>query len=68
MIRILADTGRAKQHWERRCDPIPYLMVPMSNGDVIRYNPEIKQPKPFLKSKLDKFTQICVGYGTEEEQ
>ena len=42
--RVIADTGKARQHWERRSDPLPYLMVPMSDGTVIRYNPEIKQP------------------------
>ena len=44
MIRILADTRNAKQHWERRCDPVPYLMVPMSDGTVIRFNADIQHP------------------------
>ena len=62
MTRILADTRQAKQHWERRTDQFPYLMIPMSNGDTIRYNPEIRQPAPVLKDKLDKFTDLCIGY------
>ena len=62
MIRVIADTRNAKQHWERRNNPLPYLMVPMSNGDTVRYNPEIKQPAPVLKDGLDKFTETCVGY------
>ena len=44
MIRIIADTRNAKQHWERRCDTLPYLIVPMSDGSEVRYNPEIQQP------------------------
>lgn len=67
MNRILADTRQIKQHWERRCDPIPYLMVPMSDNTVIRYNPEIRQPAPVLKDKLDKFTDLCIGYERKEK-
>jgi len=44
VIRIIADTRNAKQHWERRCDPVPYLLVPMSDGTVMRYNAEIQHP------------------------
>ena len=68
MIRIIADTGKARQHWERRNNPIPYLIVPMSDGSTVRYNPEILQPKPFLKGRLDKFTDLCIGYGRKEEE
>lgn len=42
--RILPDLPKAKAHWDRRCDPIPYLMVPMSNGTVMRFNAEVKHP------------------------
>ena len=68
MIRVLADTRNAKQHWERRSDRLPYLMIPMSNGDTVRYNPEIRQPAPFLKDKLDKFTDLCIGYERKEAE
>ncbi|MBQ3941083.1 MAG: hypothetical protein II723_08220 [Oscillospiraceae bacterium] len=44
MIRIIADTSNARQHWERRSDPLPYLMVPMSDGSTVRYVPDIPQP------------------------
>ena len=66
--RIIPDILRARAHWERRSEPLPFLMVPMSDGSAIRYNPEIKQPKPYLKEALDKFTDLCIGYerkGTE---
>ena len=42
--RILPDIPKIKAHWERRSDPVPYLMVPMSNGEVIRFNAEIRHP------------------------
>ena len=68
MIRVIADTRNAKQHWEHRIDQLPYLMIPMSNGDTVRYNPEILQPRPFFKEALDKFTDLCVGYERKEPE
>ena len=68
MTRIIADTGKAKQHWERRCDALPFLMVPMSDGTVIRYNPEIPPPAPALRESLDKFTELCIGYEWKGEE
>ena len=68
MTRVIADTRNAKQHWERRSDPLPYLVVPMSDGSTLRYNPEIRQPKPYFKESLDKFTDLCVGYERKEEE
>ena len=62
MIKPIPDIPKIKAHWERRSDPLPYLMVPMSDGTVIRYNAEVKQPRPILKDGLDKFTKVCVGY------
>ena len=44
MIRVIANTLEATQHWERRCDELPYLVVPMSDGRRIRYNPGIQHP------------------------
>ena len=68
MIRIIADTRNAKQHWERRSDPLPYLVVPMSDGSTIRFFAEIQQPKPYFKEALDHFTDLCVGYERKEEE
>lgn len=45
MIRILPDLAKAKAHWVHRSSDIPdYIMVPMSDGTVVRFNPEIPQP------------------------
>ena len=38
--------AKAKAHWERRSSEIPdYLMVPMSDQTVVKYVPEIIQPR-----------------------
>ena len=60
MTRIIADTGRATQHWERRCDPMPYLMVPMSDGTTVRYNPEV--PHPGFQKAIQNIRNMKAGY------
>jgi len=43
---IIPDIPNIKAHWDHPgVDPVPYLMVPMSDRSVIRYNPEIEHPK-----------------------
>ena len=66
MKKILADTGKARQHWERRSDPLPYLMVPMSDGSTIRYNPEIEHPG-FVKA-MDNIKNLKIGYQWKGEE
>ena len=66
---IIPDIPNIKAHWDHPgVDPVPYLMVPMSDGSTIRYNPEIRQPKPYFKESLDKFTDLCVGYERKEAE
>jgi hypothetical protein len=64
--RILADTGKAKQHWERRSDPLPYLMVPMSDGSVVRYNAEI--PQPAFQKAIQNVRNMKTGYERKEAE
>lgn len=66
-VRIIADTRNAKQHWERRGNPIPYLMVPMSDGSTIRFNAEI--PQPAFQKAIQNIRNMGTGYpaGKEEE-
>ena len=66
MIRIMADTRNAKQHWERRSDELPYLMVPMSDGSVVRYNPEVQHPG-FVKA-MQNIKNMKVGYERKKEE
>ena len=65
MIRVLADTQNITQHWEHRGDQIPYLMVRMSDGKTIRYNPEIEQPG-FVKA-IENIKNM-EGYKYEQEK
>ena len=61
MIRVIPDMGKAKAHWTHRSSVIPdYLMVPMSDGTVVRYNPEIQQPG-FVKA-IQNIKNIAIGY------
>ena len=60
MTRILADTDKARQHWERRCDELPYLLVPMSDGSIVRYNPEI--PQPGFTRAIENIQNMKIGY------
>lgn len=63
MSRILPNLPKIKAHWIRRSSDIPdYLAVPMSDNSVVRYVPEIQQPRPVLAKQLDEFTNLCIGY------
>ena len=67
MNRILPNLPKIKAHWERRTSDIPdFLMVPMSDDTVVRYVPDVQQPKPVLADQLDKFTNLCIGYERNE--
>ena len=68
MIRVIADTQHISQHWERRSDELPYLMVRMSDGKTIRYNPEIPHPG-FVKS-MENLENLRIGYpiGKKEDK
>lgn len=68
MTRIIPDIPQIRAHWERRASDIPdYLMVPMSDKSKVRYIPEVRQPRPVLKEKLDQFSELCIGYERKEE-
>ena len=67
MNRIIPNIPQIKAHWERRASDIPdYLTVPMSDQSKVRYIPEITQPRPVLKEKLDHFSKLCIGYERKE--
>lgn len=34
----------------------------MDDGMVVTYHREEKQPKPYLREALDKYTKTCTGY------
>ena len=67
MIRVIPDIPKIKAHWERRSSEVPdYLTVPMSDGRVIRYNPEIQQPG-FVKA-VDTVRRWTIGYPLKEKK
>lgn len=69
MNRIIPDIPQIKAHWDKRSSDIPdYLMVPMSDKTKVRYVPDIQQPKPQFKSRLDHFSELCVGYERKEAE
>lgn len=68
MKRILPDMTKAKAHWIRRTSEIPdFIDVPMSDGRRVRFSPEIDQPAPVFRDKLEKFDKICIGYPIKKE-
>ena len=67
--RVIPDIPKIRAHWERRSCPIPYLMVPMSDGTVVRYNAEMEHPG--VQKALDTIRTIKrtdLGYPREERR
>lgn len=58
--RIIPDIPKIRAHWERRSDQLPYLMVPVSNGDTIRYVPDI--PQPAFQKAIQNIRNMGTGY------
>ena len=64
MIRIIPDIPNIKARWAHRCSEIPeWLDVPMSDGRVIRYYPQIEQPA--FRAAMDGIGRM-VGYQYEK--
>ena len=64
MIRIVPNIPKIQARWAHRASEIPdWLEVPMSNGQIIRYYPQIDQPA-FRKSLeiIRNMKEQVVGY------
>lgn len=65
---IIPDIPNIKAHWDHPgVDPVPYLMVPMSDKTIIRYNPEI--PHPGAAKALDnirRLSELRNGYQPDD--
>lgn len=61
--KIIPDIPKIRAHWERRSCLIPYLMVPMSDGRIIRYNPEIQQSSESLNKALESIRNMATMAG-----
>lgn len=67
MRRLLPDLPRAKAHWTHRASDVPdFIMVPMSDGTVVRFVPEIVQPG-FVRA-MKNLENITVGYQWKGEE
>ena len=67
MIRVIPDMSRAKAHWVKRSSEIPdYLVVPMSDGTVCVYVPQVTQPG-FVKA-MENIKKMCIGYERKEDK
>ena len=65
MIRIIPDLTRAKAHWTHRSSEVPdFIMVPMSDGTVVMYVPQVTQPG-FVKA-MENIKNMVVGYETKK--
>ena len=65
MIRLSPDMTRAKAHWTHRSSEVPdYIMVPMSDGTVVMYVPQVTQPG-FVKA-MENIKNMVVGYETKK--
>lgn len=62
--RIIPDIPNIRAHWERRANPVPYLMVPMSDGTVLRFNPEV--PQPAFQRAMEGIRNMMIGYERPE--
>ena len=64
MVRILPNIPKIKAHWCHRCSEYPeWLEVPMSDGTVVKYYPQVEQPA-FRKSLeiIRNMKDQVVGY------
>lgn len=64
--RVIPNIPKIKAHWERRADPVPYLIVPMSDGSEIRYNAEITHPG-YVKA-INNIRNMQIGYERKEAE
>lgn len=64
MRKVIPDLSRAKAHYVHRAMDIPdYLVVPMSDGQVVRYVPEVEHPSlRKIHENMKKLSELCVGY------
>lgn len=64
MIRVIPDIPNIKAHWAHRCSEVPeWLEVPMSNGQIVKYYPQIAQPKFHdAMRNVRNMKEMCIGY------
>ena len=64
MIRVLPDIPKIRAHWDRRSSKIPtYLEVPMSDGTVVQYVPEVRQDQQSVLDALQNIRNMKAAIG-----
>lgn len=67
MIKVIPDMSRAKAHWVKRSSEIPdYIMIPMSDGTVCMYVPQVTQPG-FVKA-MENIKNMTIGYERKQKK
>lgn len=64
MNRIMPNIPKIQAHWAHRASEIPdWLEVPMADGSVVKYYPQVEQPS-FRKSMeiIRNMKEKVVGY------
>ena len=64
MIKVLPDIPNIKAQFVHRAMDIPdYLIVPMSDGRIVRYVPEVEHTSlRKIRENLKNMKEMCVGY------
>ncbi len=61
MVRIIPDIPKIRARWAHRASEIPdWLEVPMSDGRVVRYYPQVEQPA-FTRA-IENVRNMVTGY------
>ena len=70
MIKVIPDLPHAKAHYiHRAMDILDYIMVPMSDGQVVRYVPDVEHPSLLkIRENMKKLNELCVGYPADGEE
>ena len=65
MIRVLPDIPKIRAHWDWRSSKIPtYLEVPMSDGTVVQYVPEVRQEQQSVLDALQNIRNMKAAIGS----
>ena len=64
---IMPDIPNIKVRWDHQgIDPVPYLLVPMSDGSVMRFNAEIRHPA--FQKAIQNVRNMKIGYERKEAE
>ena len=64
MTKVIPNIPKIKAHFVHRAMDIPdFLEVPMSDGRIVRYVPEVEHPSlRKIRENMKNMKGMCVGY------